>query len=486
MTLRIAKIEEPRQKRRVAVDKPVTSIDVTTDVNNPEPEVVGIPGLVQQMIGRFSCLDFDGVSNGNSHSTRPAVKPSTAPLAQAKPLVSLVTGPQRNASHKISKTHTHCEEGKEIDESRHTELSDLHSSRSSSRTRPNQRVSGADEGIEPAKFIFSISDSDSNRNLSKSNSTQATIDSSSIKAPPLHPKSNRALNLYRTSPKTQGSSLNNCDGQTNKLHNSEIEEEVNSSLSFVGVQNHVNSSVGESFSEISQKNCVSNGQCHIIPVVSGDHESVAEMEKCSKNGETDDVQKTENDFNQKPNTKDGHYFLGVMSDVEQELTKHCTQLEQFLSGPITDEASGKVRAAIGKANLLMTRKFKQFEELCHKNLVDSTSEPFKTTSEDLTGFWDLVHLQVDDVQRLFSEIYKLHHNHWIDTEPEETLLSPKVMEAKPKEQLVKSVPKKAKSPGTSEASKAREEARKRLLAAKMAGRQRKASEREEDVQIFIS
>lgn len=56
MTLRIAKIEEPRQKRRVAVEKPVTNIDVTTDVNNPEPEVVGIPGLVQQMIGRFSCL----------------------------------------------------------------------------------------------------------------------------------------------------------------------------------------------------------------------------------------------------------------------------------------------------------------------------------------------------------------------------------------------------------------------------------------------
>lgn len=242
------------------------------------------------------------MSNGISHSTRSAVKPSTAPLAQAKPLVSLVAGPQRNASPKISKTHTHCEESKKIDEPLHAESSDLHSSRSSSRTRPNHCVSDADKSIDTSKFIFRISDSDSNRNLSESNSTRVTIDARNIKAPPLHPKSERVLNLYRTSPKTQGSSLSNCDGQTNKLHNSEIKE-VNSSLSFVGLQNHVNSSVGESFSEINQKNHVSNGQCHIIPVVNGNHEDVAEMEKCSKNDETDDVQKTENDFHQKPAEK---------------------------------------------------------------------------------------------------------------------------------------------------------------------------------------
>ena len=47
---------------------------------------------------------------------------------------------------------------------------------------------------------------------------------------------------------------------------------------------------------------------------------------------------------------------------------------------------------------------------------------------------------------------------------------------------------KPRDPGVkSEAAKAREEARKRLLAAKAAGRQRKASEHETDeVQIFIS
>jgi len=32
-------------------------------------------------------------------------------------------------------------------------------------------------------------------------------------------------------------------------------------------------------------------------------------------------------------------------------------------------ASGKIRAAIGKANLLVNQKFKQFEELCYEHMV---------------------------------------------------------------------------------------------------------------------
>lgn len=33
-------------------------------------------------------------------------------------------------------------------------------------------------------------------------------------------------------------------------------------------------------------------------------------------------------------------------------------------------AMGKIRAAIGKAHLLTTKKFRQFQELCHNNLVN--------------------------------------------------------------------------------------------------------------------
>lgn len=57
---------------------------------------------------------------------------------------------------------------------------------------------------------------------------------------------------------------------------------------------------------------------------------------------------------------------------------------------------------------------------------------------------------------------------------------------KPRDRCVKSLPRKVNPSGTSDISKARKEARKRLLAAKLAGRQCKAWETEEGIQIFIS
>ena len=48
-------------------------------------------------------------------------------------------------------------------------------------------------------------------------------------------------------------------------------------------------------------------------------------------------------------------------------------------GPRSDKsivlfsASGKIRAAIGKAQLLITKKFKQFEKLCNENIVSFTT-----------------------------------------------------------------------------------------------------------------
>lgn len=40
------------------------------------------------------------------------------------------------------------------------------------------------------------------------------------------------------------------------------------------------------------------------------------------------------------------------------------------------------------------------------------SEAFPTTNEDLQGFWDMVLLQVDQVDALFNEIDILRKNNW--------------------------------------------------------------------------
>lgn len=86
-------------------------------------------------------------------------------------------------------------------------------------------------------------------------------------------------------------------------------------------------------------------------------------------------------------------------------------------------------AAIGKARLLATKKFKQFEGkyttlvtncvierllfkgLCEENLKPSTDGP-ATLSGDLQGFWDMMMLQVDNIDESFSEIQKCRENEW--------------------------------------------------------------------------
>lgn len=91
--------------------------------------------------------------------------------------------------------------------------------------------------------------------------------------------------------------------------------------------------------------------------------------------------------------------------------------------------NGVVLAAIGKSRLLATKKFKQFEGetrvfrlekfyifviisgLCEENLKPNPDGP-QTLSGDLQGFWDMMMLQVDNIDDSFSEIKKYRENGW--------------------------------------------------------------------------
>jgi hypothetical protein len=46
--------------------------------------------------------------------------------------------------------------------------------------------------------------------------------------------------------------------------------------------------------------------------------------------------------------------------------------------------------------------------------AQNSEEPFPTTSEDLAGFWDMVMLQVEHVNRLFEEIRTLRAADWVE------------------------------------------------------------------------
>ncbi|XP_049530942.1 uncharacterized protein LOC125948687 isoform X1 [Anopheles darlingi] len=115
---------------------------------------------------------------------------------------------------------------------------------------------------------------------------------------------------------------------------------------------------------------------------------------------------------------DGNYFLQILRNEQNRLQTMATEVEnemqQLKSNGVVlcEDINGYLLVAIGKARLLCSQKMKQFEGLCYTNLNQSPDEKFQTTGEDLRGFWDMVMLQVNDVDATYAEIDTFRKNGW--------------------------------------------------------------------------
>ncbi|XP_014245796.1 uncharacterized protein LOC106664519 isoform X2 [Cimex lectularius] len=156
--------------------------------------------------------------------------------------------------------------------------------------------------------------------------------------------------------------------------------------------------------------------------------------------------------------KDGHYYLKLLSDQVNLLESLAVKAEKELETCDNEDASGVLRAAAGKARLLVSQKLNQFKGLCKKNIERSTGEHFPTTDEDLAGFWDMVMIQVNDVLAQFDKIAEMKKNNWkcVDKKPEML---------RPGNRAATSTRKMAKKNELKDAPsmKARDEARKKLI-----------------------
>ncbi|XP_012879672.1 PREDICTED: disks large-associated protein 2 [Dipodomys ordii] len=145
---------------------------------------------------------------------------------------------------------------------------------------------------------------------------------------------------------------------------------------------------------------------------------------------------------------------------------------------------GKIRSAVGSAQLLMSQKFQQFYWLCQQNM-DPSAMP-RPTPQDLAGYWDMLQLSVEDVSMKFDELQQLKLSDWKAMDSPERKEERKVPPPIPKK------PPKGKFPITREKSldlpdRQRQEARRRLMAAKRAAsfRQNSATERADSIEIYI-
>ncbi|XP_071350182.1 disks large-associated protein 4 isoform X1 [Trachinotus anak] len=197
--------------------------------------------------------------------------------------------------------------------------------------------------------------------------------------------------------------------------------------------------------------------------------------------------------------RDGHWFLKLLQAETGRMEGWCQQMEQETKdNQLSEEVLGKVRSAVGSAQLLMSQKFQQFRGLCEQNLnVNANPRP---TAQDLAGFWDLLQLSIEDISLKFDELYHLKSNDW---QPVQSAAAQSPPERKDEE---KAAPPASKKPGkgrpslgreksadssstssSASAEKQRQEARKRLLAAKKAAsfRQNSATESADSIEIYV-
>ncbi|KAL3837040.1 hypothetical protein ACJMK2_022430 [Sinanodonta woodiana] len=206
------------------------------------------------------------------------------------------------------------------------------------------------------------------------------------------------------------------------------------------------------------------------------------------------------------NRKDGNYYLRVTEVEEARLLSSCSKCElELVSDSLPEEASGKLRATIGKANLLISQKFRQFKDLCQQHINPEPGAKL-TKWEDLQGFWDMMKIQVDDVDMMFTEVDLMRQNGWREIimksrRSSTSSSSPKSGSvtasntstpshtpgsrrkgAKIKENS-ESSPERAKK--AIQAAKAREDARKKILAEKRAAMKQAQQQKETEVEIFL-
>ncbi|XP_028826787.1 disks large-associated protein 2 isoform X2 [Denticeps clupeoides] len=179
--------------------------------------------------------------------------------------------------------------------------------------------------------------------------------------------------------------------------------------------------------------------------------------------------------------RDGSWFMQLLHTETKRMEGWCKEMEgEAEENDLSEDILGKIRSAVGSAQLLMSQKFQQFYWLCQQNL-DPSAMP-RPTSQDLAGFWDLLQLSIDDVTSKFDELQRIKNNGWRLVESPEKKLPPPV----PKKILrTKSGIMREKSLDLPD--RQRQEARRRLMAAKRAAsfRQNSTSERADSIEIYI-
>lgn len=180
------------------------------------------------------------------------------------------------------------------------------------------------------------------------------------------------------------------------------------------------------------------------------------------------------------------YFRLQLENEIRRLNSLCDEWLQYSNGENEArlaEAGGKdmIDAAIGQTKLLTSKKMMQFSSLidrCEAGATgiglranDGSEDTKPVLAEDLEGWWDMMRLQSDNVDKRFDNLKRWKDNNWVD--PDEVVPKPK---PKTKRKAV------AKDTAAKPTSKASRDLKSFLLKANAEARKkRKQKENEESI-----
>ncbi|XP_066268496.1 disks large-associated protein 1-like [Branchiostoma lanceolatum] len=103
-------------------------------------------------------------------------------------------------------------------------------------------------------------------------------------------------------------------------------------------------------------------------------------------------------------------YLQRVQEVRERLTERCEDTEKYLRWNVPSTVLERVRSAIGQSTLITTNEkstMARFEAQCREAMTPGGDNPYRPTMNDLEAYWDLVELQVKNIDSLFDQVHLL-------------------------------------------------------------------------------
>ncbi|XP_059058036.1 disks large-associated protein 5 isoform X2 [Achroia grisella] len=118
------------------------------------------------------------------------------------------------------------------------------------------------------------------------------------------------------------------------------------------------------------------------------------------------------------NTDSVDHFRRQLNSEIARLTEMCEVWEKIREQtPLVETVQDEVLGAVGQARLLMSSKLQQFA-----GLVERCARPppaaALVTATDLHGFWDMVFMQIENIDVRFKRLEELRQRGWAEEAPE--------------------------------------------------------------------